>query len=299
MKTNNLFFAALLGVAMFLFTACTDTTTTGAPKKVMSQKAYNQVMTTYDYVADRFCEGLCKVKKDNKIGFIDKSGKLVIPCQFETGTVSEFSNGMARISTDTEKGTRYGFINRKGETQIQPTYYFAADFSEGLARVVDAETRQGGFINPKGEVVIPLHYDYCGDFHEGLAAAYIKSAEKYGYIDAKEKVVIEPVYRNAGDFSGGVAIVVGTNRAAFVINKKGEVQFVFGDDYVCKDDVFTDGLVPVLKVDGWKCGFLNAKGEEVIPCIYDDVDAFEDGKAEVEQDDDIFVIDTKGQKVAE
>lgn len=48
-----------------------------------------------------FCEGLALVKKDNKFGYINTKGELVIQCQF--GYASDFIDGTAIAAVDSEK----------------------------------------------------------------------------------------------------------------------------------------------------------------------------------------------------
>ena len=65
---------------------------------------------------------------------------------------------------------------------------------------------------------------------------------------------------------------------------------------------FQDGLLLVNKGETWRdsrVGFMNAKGEVVIPFIYEDADAFKNGKAAVKANDRVFYIDTKGNVVSE
>ncbi len=61
---------------------------------------------------------------------------------------------------------------------------------------------------------------------------------------------------------------------------------------------FHDGLAEVMNEEG-KEGFINTKGEVVIPLIYEMVFDFMDGVASVYTEDDDFHINTKGEKVNE
>jgi WG containing repeat len=87
-------------------------------------------------------------REDAKFGYINKSGKFVIPpvfscprsfpisCSVEEGEFS-FKNGLAKVT-----GTRFGditegVINREGKFVIPPVYVSISPFSEGLA-VFDA-----------------------------------------------------------------------------------------------------------------------------------------------------------------
>lgn len=77
----------------------------------------------------------------DKIGFIDNTGRLVIPPKFEGNYVwGEFSDGMARVKVSTLERPgyccRFGYINSEGRVVVEPQYWEAEDFSEGLAAVL-------------------------------------------------------------------------------------------------------------------------------------------------------------------
>jgi len=77
-----------------------------------------------------FSDGLAAAKgKSGRWGFIDRTGKFVIPERFEqAGT---FSEGLARVSIE----SLWGYIDRKGKFVIPAKYHKARDFWEGLAPV--------------------------------------------------------------------------------------------------------------------------------------------------------------------
>ncbi|MEO9517228.1 MAG: WG repeat-containing protein [Paracoccaceae bacterium] len=62
-----------------------------------------------------FYEGLASMRQDDKTGFIDKTGAVVIPREFYGA--SDFSGGLARVtdSHDDYRNQRYCYVNRKGE----------------------------------------------------------------------------------------------------------------------------------------------------------------------------------------
>lgn len=301
MKTK--LFSAILCMMVMAMVGCTDTTSTGDPEKVMDKKAYSKVLTTYDDIYE-FHEGLCCVKKDNKLGFINKKGKEVIPCQFECrgwyDGVDDFSEGMARfMQVDADGNRLYGFINRKGEAAIPATYEMVWSFSNGLARF--KKDSKYGFLDQSGNVAIEPVYEQAECFSEGLACVYVKSKSKYGYIDTKGEFAIPATYSDANPFAEGMAVVRKEDKR-FVINQKEEVQFTLPKNHdFYGDHIFHDGLVLVEKEgkswDDDRFGYMNAKGEVVIPFIYKEADEFEDGVAKVEIDDNEFYIDTKGNVV--
>lgn len=59
-----------------------------------------------------FSDGLAAVKKDEKVGYIDKTGKTVIPFEYTRG--NPFYNGIAYVSRDGE----HGLINKKNEEVV-------------------------------------------------------------------------------------------------------------------------------------------------------------------------------------
>jgi len=65
----------------------------------------------------------------------------------------------------------YGYINREGEIVIQPKYYSATDFSEGMAFVeIDRLSDLWACINTNDEILFTTKADYFIEgFSEGFA----------------------------------------------------------------------------------------------------------------------------------
>ncbi len=76
-------------------------------------------------------EGLAGVKDaDGKWGFIDKAGKLVIPCQWKKALF--FSEGLAGVQDDNEK---CGFIDKTGKVALPFVWSNVQWFRNGRVRV--------------------------------------------------------------------------------------------------------------------------------------------------------------------
>ena len=197
-----------------------------------------------------FNEGLCGVEKDGKFGYIDTTGNLVIPAQFDTA--GPFIEGLAAVKL----GNQFGYIDKTGKYAINPQFDQAGNFHDGLAAVhtddgwgfidktgtyvikphFQSVSTDGfsdglvgicegkcGYINRSGIFTIKQQFDTVGTFADGLAAVRIGS--KWGYVDTAGKIVINPQFDQATMFSGGLAVVsvsghVGTidKRGKFVIN---------------------------------------------------------------------------------
>jgi hypothetical protein len=250
-------------------------------KSIEIWKKKMDILAKYDYAGD-FSEGLAQVKLGLKWGFIDKTGKEVIPLKYDSA--KWFSEGLAKV----ELGGKRGFIDKTGKEVIPLKYYVAMWFSEGLAK---AELGgKVGFIDKTGKEVIPLKYDYdTGDFSEGLAK--VELGGKYGFIDKTGKEVIPLKYDYVTWFSEGLATVKLGGKWGF-IDKTGKEVIPLKYDYA---DNFSEGLACVRLVD--KVGFIDKTGKEVIPSKYDSVGNFSEGLADVKLGGKYGFIDKTGKEV--
>ena len=73
------------------------------------------------------------MKIDDRWGFVDKSGNMVIDSEFAYATC--FIEGLARVGVQQPEGILYGFIDTTGDMVIEPQYGNAGPFSEGLSAV--------------------------------------------------------------------------------------------------------------------------------------------------------------------
>ena len=154
-----------------------------------------------------FSEGLAAVSKNDKYGFIDTKGKVVIELKYEWA--SSFSDGLTIVSVE----GLYGAIDTQGKTVIPFEYQALADFHDGFATAArppkdpeDYESKYG-MINKQNEVVIPFMYESMGNLSESLIA--VKKDGKWGYVDTKNKAII-PInlaYETVSDFSDGLSAV--------------------------------------------------------------------------------------------
>lgn len=101
-----------------------------------------------------FSEGLAPVTSFNKIGFIDKTGKVVIAPLFR-GTKG-FSEGLAGVKIIGSDGDYlWGYIDRTGKFAIEPGFSEVQPFAGGLARVTTLAGRKQ-LIDASGRVVWEL-----------------------------------------------------------------------------------------------------------------------------------------------
>lgn len=242
-----------------------------------------EVVPCIYYYANDFHEGLAKVGKENNYGYIDKTGKEVVPCKYFDS--SDFHDGLAWVYNG-ENG--YSYIDKTGKEVITCQYDSPADFHEGLASV--QKEGKYGYIDKNGKEVIPCIYDSASDFYEGLAS--VRKDGKFCYIDKKGKTVIENLNVKASDFHEGLAIVTKDDLVGF-IDKTGK-EVIPRLPIIAHN--FNEGLARVVKRDNTH-GFIDKTGKEVILCIYDYASDFHDGLAWVRKDEKYGYIDKTGKEV--
>ena len=85
----------------------------------------------------------------------------------------------------------YGYVNTKGRMVIEPRYYLAREFSEGLAAVRcwdhDRQCCRWGFIDPQGKWAIPPRLKWATSFASGQA--WVKTVTCWVLIDRKGQVI--------------------------------------------------------------------------------------------------------------
>lgn len=278
----------------------------------------------YSWYYSEWSEGLKAVKRNGKYGYIDSTGKEVIPCTLAYEDVEAFHDGLAKVVLPDD---RTGYIDRTGRRVIPCSYASdSRDFSEGLAAV-----RQGWdyyFIDKTGRKVFNKSFVYADSFSEELAAvtigvmtgnrrqikyayinksgnvvltiatttediscdsfheglARIKKNGKYGYINKRGQLVIPYTYKRAGDFKDGVANVTKANGEDIYINKSGR--------QVNKPSNLS-GIITV-KENRTTYYFTDKNGNRLFGEVFDDAGDFSEGFACVKKNGKWGYINEQG-----
>ena len=206
----------------------------------------------FDFIPERrnFSEGRVAVYKDDKWGFMDKQGKLVIAAVYRY--VGDFSGGLATVS----KEGGFGAINPTGDTVIDFRYLQLGDFKEGLANFSLTDEQKVGYMNTKSETVITPTWDAALDFSEGLAAVGVASNDKlkWGFIDHAGRVVIKPKYDAVSPDAGDLSLYTDV-----------------------RDGYFINGLATMyLEDDKITQVIIDKQGNEIKRHVYDSYDKFFD-----------------------
>ncbi len=237
--------------------------------------------------AKNFSEGLaacCERKKG--WGYIDTSGKFVIPPNPDYSNAEDFHEGLAAVD---KKGGDHGYIDRNGKVVIPFRFKFAYPFENGIARV--AVGSKHGLIDKTGKFVIEPKYEQMGEFKNGYAV--IKMGEKkFGLIDKSGKEFLPAIYEYCDDeFCDGLLIVAQKGKYG-AIDATGKVMVELKYEYCTP---FLEGLSLVTM--NKKRGLIDITGREAVPIVYDNCGTrFENGYLRVSLNDEEFYLDKEGKR---
>ena len=297
---------------------------------VVSEAGEVVSLPEYDIVYD-FSDGLATVGKNSKYGKIDKTGKLIVPLEYDD--ISRSVHEVTVVGIHIEGTHQYGVIDKDGHVVIPIEYsYIDVHSDDTLARV--KKNGKYGFINYRtGKIILPVEYEELGDFYEGLAYVCEPSSVdgagggRYGYIDKTGTFIVKPEYDYAYNFSNGLAIVKKNGKYG-LIDKTGKVvvpvkftdidhisdelakvrysyyyglinittgAYVIPPEYDSLSFSYYDRLIKAEK--NKKYGYIDINGNVVVPTIYDDIYSFSNGFAKVEVDRKQGYVDLVGNVV--
>jgi len=166
--------------------------------------------------ARHFSHGLAAFSAPDtaKWGFMDKSGKAVIPPRFDA--VDSFHEGLALVTLD----GHHGYIDTTGAMVLElPSDRTGSPFSQGLAAVKVGD--KFGYMDVKGTMVIAPGFGEAKEFVADRASVKIGNA--VGYIDKTGSLAIPAYFEEGKDFVNGLARVSPGARCSEYIDRDGHV----------------------------------------------------------------------------
>ena len=220
----------------------------------------------YDEVQPYFQGNLCKVRNDDKYGFINIEGMEIIPCKYEDvaflrGDILEidkeyiyddYKDSLLCVKTD----NKYGLINLEGKEIIPCKYDNLTLFYGGWLFKTESANKYG-LVDSYGKERIPCEYDDFTLFQNRLIKA--KTDNKYGLFEFDGKEIVPCKYDNLALLDSDCDYLV----KAESDNKYGLIEFEMASDYE----------LPTI-----------VKGKEILPCSFDHIESVDWGMLKVQRD---------------
>lgn len=112
---------------------------------------------------DDFAGGVAKVHADDKVGLVDRNGRVVAPTWADACCGGDGLYGVF-------DGSNWGFVDGSGNVAIAPAYRSVGAFGSGIAPVELDD--KWGYIDRTGKLVVPADYDTAEAIDaDGLATA--------------------------------------------------------------------------------------------------------------------------------
>ena len=226
-----------------------------------------------------------KVNGKTKTGVINLKGKKIIPIEYD-GVFATLQNEYFQIMKKVfvkKKAIyeeRYGYADITGKEIIAPIYKLIQPITDNRVTVKNGDNKWG-VIDLSGKEIAPFKYDRIGSWRNDLAVINLKN--KYGFINKKGEIIIDLKYSFATGFEQGVALCKMKNKYGLINTKDSVISDFIYDEYKTIVDVYDDGFNDeweknerfsmkegyiILKKNN-KWGYVNTKGETVIPFEFD------------------------------
>lgn len=208
----------------------------------------------YDHEGDMSKIGLKFVVRKGKCGYVNDSGRVVLPIQY-----------------DYERGdyNKKNYLDHK-----TPQYSYAEKWNEGTILVRVKKNKKYGLVNRDGIEVVPTKYDMI---YEWYVSAYgklvrVRIGDRYGIINSAGEEIVPVKYKDVGasDFEGLSWVKRDDDKIAYV-NFNGDFVTDFKYSYASQYFFGRQNKFAQICVGGtW--GYIDQKGNEMLLPQYDSID---------------------------
>ena len=255
----------------------------------------------------------CGKKSNSNNDDVTKVGKLDLKVQ----DIYDFNDGLARIRVN----DKLGFIDKLGNTVVEPKYDYALNFSDGMALVCNRDIENSDFYNRKklcgyidktGKEIIELKYEDGTSFEDEIAI--VKKGIYAAFIDktGKELTGFDYTFASSSLIGDNMAMVdsieIGVKEGFWsIINLKDGYKNLAQGTTIKDSGGCSQGLCAIKPdsingeyIKDAKFGYIDYNGKVVIDYKFDKAFSFgENGLALVVVDDKVGFINTKGEYVIE
>ena len=251
----------------------------GADNTGLFSVIVQKVIVEPQYVEiEKFSEGLAVVKKRKpdfgfSWGAVNASGNIVIPVEYDyLGILNE---GLMNF----QKDNKMGFLDKHNKIIIPAMYYNFSAFSDGLAAVKVSEAGKYGYIDKNNTMVIAAEYEDANPFYKGFTSVAKKKGYTIGQgirtvtvpsqwivIDKTGKIIQERSFDRVSPLNAGGLFIIESNGKKGTMNTRG--MPILPMEY---SDVTIDinGYTIYKTIDTKKYGMMNNVGSLIVAPNYD------------------------------
>lgn len=122
--------------------------------------------------------GLASIEKDKKWGLVHKSGKILLPIEYDAiGKIGDL--------TKVTKGKKYGLVNKEGQL-ILPAEYDSFKITINRNIIIEKDGKYG-FIYRESHIIIPAIYEHMMYPSNEKSLIGVKKEGKWGFIDKNNR----------------------------------------------------------------------------------------------------------------
>ncbi|MCX7908796.1 MAG: WG repeat-containing protein [Ignavibacteria bacterium] len=236
--------------------------TSGIEQKNKVQKKIKETKHTEQWSKRKPLVGYLK---DGKWHFLDNKGNLLFE-PLELLDVLGYNEGYFRVNIEFNKKPKWAIIDLFGNITVIDGINYLFDFYNGRALVVKLIKKvKEGDTNSTNE-------------------------QLFGYINYQGKLVIPLIYEDATEFSEGLAFVKNKEIRGFIDTNNNLIIKMENS----AGNKFKEGLADINDRQ-FRIGFMNKKGEIVVPLEFDLLEHFSEGLAFAIKGDKAGFINKKGE----
>ena len=203
----------------------------------------------------------------------------------------------------------YAQLLAKRERRERLKYYISlvVDEEADVEIRYDEKSKLYGFSVDDFDIIPPIYYDakpfFCG-------YAWVRKKERWGVIDIYNNRVANFQYSHISELGNGLFYTY-KNQKKILIDYKGEQKgdktfdwieqlkdglYKIGNIITCYEREYTYWGTRNRKVKKTLWGIMNGSGEEILPCSFDSIDEFVEGRAKVTRDNHTGYINESGHE---
>ncbi|MBK6379064.1 MAG: WG repeat-containing protein [Chitinophagaceae bacterium] len=246
---------------------------------IFSVPAQKLIVEPQYFDIEGFSEGLAVIKKRKPDygflwGAVDVNGSIVIP--FEYDYLGVLKEGLVNF----QKENKMGFLDKNNKVIIPAMYYNFSVFSDGLAAVKVSETGKYGYIDKSNTLVIAAEYEDANPFYGGFTSVAKKKGYTTGgagkqsvtvpgqwvVINKTGKIIQERSFDRVSPLNAGGLFIIESNGKKGTMNTQG--MPILPMEY---SDVTIDkaGYTVFKTIDKKKYGMMNNTGSIIVAPNYD------------------------------